>query len=147
MWLGLLCKPKVEMFLGCSVCIEGLRGLVWVEALGCLVCDDLVLWSLVCVEILKNLRRHVTPQRDICLISDRHESTKSAYNDPQKGWHDTPTTHVYCIRHIAQNFRRAIRDGELRKQVVNMGNNHTLIIMNYTFFYNLSNYYYYYFAM
>jgi hypothetical protein len=55
MWLGLLCKMKVEMFLGCLVCIEALRGLVWVEALGCLVCDELVLWSLVCVEILRGL--------------------------------------------------------------------------------------------
>ena len=28
---------------------------------------------------LKNLRTHVTPQHGICLISDRHESIKSAY--------------------------------------------------------------------
>lgn len=76
---------------------------------------------------LKNLRRHVTPQSGICLISDRHESIKSAYSDPQNGWHDTPTTHVYCIRHIAQNFMRAIKDGELRKQVTNMGNVFLLI--------------------
>jgi hypothetical protein len=55
MWLGLLCKMKVEMFLGCLVCIEALRGLVWVETLGCLVCDELVSWSLVCVEILRGL--------------------------------------------------------------------------------------------
>ena len=55
MWLDLLCKPKVQMFLGCSVCIKGLRGLVWVEALGCLVCDELVLWSSVCVEVLRGL--------------------------------------------------------------------------------------------
>ncbi|XP_058733593.1 uncharacterized protein LOC131605228 [Vicia villosa] len=70
---------------------------------------------------LKNLRLHVTPQSDICLISDRHESIKSAYNNPDNGWKNPPSVHVYCIRHIAQNFMRAIKDKDLRKKVVNMG--------------------------
>ena len=70
---------------------------------------------------LKNLRRHVTPQPNICLISDRHESIKSAYNNPENGWQNPPSSHVYCIRHIAQNFMRAIKDKTLREKVVNMG--------------------------
>ncbi|XP_058769268.1 uncharacterized protein LOC131643130 [Vicia villosa] len=70
---------------------------------------------------LRNLRSHVTPQPNLCLISDRHPSIKSAYDDPANGWQNPPSSHVYCIRHIAQNFMRAIRDKELRKKLVNMG--------------------------
>lgn len=70
---------------------------------------------------LKNLRRHVAPQSNLCLISERHASIESAYNNPKNGWHNPPSTHVYCIRHITQNFMRAIRDRHLRKKVVNAG--------------------------
>ncbi|XP_050877526.1 uncharacterized protein LOC127081298 [Lathyrus oleraceus] len=69
---------------------------------------------------LKNLRTYVTPQENLCLISDRHESIKSAYNNPENGWQYPPPSHVYCIRHIAQNFMREIKDKELYKIVVNM---------------------------
>ncbi|XP_050895330.1 uncharacterized protein LOC127101948 [Lathyrus oleraceus] len=70
---------------------------------------------------LKNLRIHVTPQENLCLISDRHESIKSAYNNPKNGWQHPSSSHVYCIRHNAQNFMCEIKDKELRKIVVNMG--------------------------
>ncbi|XP_058746800.1 uncharacterized protein LOC131619750 [Vicia villosa] len=49
---------------------------------------------------LRNLREHVAPQPDLCLISDRHASIESAYNNPANGWQHPPSTHVYCIRHI-----------------------------------------------
>lgn len=83
---------------------------------------------------LKNLRQHVTPQENICLISDRHVSIKSAYDDPQNGWHDAPTSHVYCVRHIAQNFMRSFKDGELKKKVEGMGKNHISFHVNSTFY-------------
>ena len=70
---------------------------------------------------LKNLRTHVAPQPDLCLISDRHASIESAYNNPANGWHDPPSTHVYCIRHIVQNFSREVKDKTLRKAVMNAG--------------------------
>ncbi|XP_050909862.1 uncharacterized protein LOC127123702 [Lathyrus oleraceus] len=35
---------------------------------------------------LRNLRIHVTPQPNLCLISDRHDSIKNAYNNPDDGW-------------------------------------------------------------
>ncbi|XP_050889964.1 uncharacterized protein LOC127095297 [Lathyrus oleraceus] len=70
---------------------------------------------------LKNLRIHVTPQANLCLISDKHESIKSAYNNPENGWQYPPSSHVYCIRHIAQNFMREIKDKDLHKIVVSMG--------------------------
>lgn len=71
---------------------------------------------------LRNLRMHVTPQANLCLIFDRHESIKSAYNDPENGWQSNSSSHVFCIRHIAQNFMRQFKDTELRKKLVNMGN-------------------------
>ncbi|XP_050897911.1 uncharacterized protein LOC127104800 [Lathyrus oleraceus] len=70
---------------------------------------------------LRNLRMHVTPQPNLCLISDRHQSIKSAYNNPDNGWQHPPSSHVYCIRHIAQNFMREFRDKELQKKIINMG--------------------------
>ncbi|KAH1214456.1 hypothetical protein GmHk_14G042181 [Glycine max] len=54
---------------------------------------------------LKNLRRHVTPQINISLISDRHSSIISAYNNPSNLWVQD-TFHFFCLRHIAQNFLR-----------------------------------------
>src|ERR1044072_9033223 len=68
---------------------------------------------------LKNLRTHVAPQRDTCLISDRHASIDSAYNNLANGWHDPPSTHIYCARHIVQNFMREIKDKSLRKIFMN----------------------------
>ncbi|XP_058749008.1 uncharacterized protein LOC131621962 [Vicia villosa] len=70
---------------------------------------------------LKNLRTHVAPQAGLCLISDRHASIVSAYNNPDNGWHDPLSTHVFCIRHIVQNFTREIKDRALRKLVMNAG--------------------------
>jgi hypothetical protein len=80
---------------------------------------------------LKNLRTYVTPQNGICLISDRNPSIKSAYEDPQNGWTANTSTHVYCIRHIAQNFMKKIKDKKLRKLVVNMGKLSTLHYIYY----------------
>ncbi|XP_050915003.1 uncharacterized protein LOC127129948 [Lathyrus oleraceus] len=34
---------------------------------------------------LRNLRIHITPQVNMCLISDTHESIKSAYKNPENG--------------------------------------------------------------
>ncbi|CAK8571549.1 unnamed protein product [Lathyrus sativus] len=80
---------------------------------------------------LRNLRLHVTPQPNLCLISDRHESIKSAYNNPENGWLQPTSSHVYCIRHIAQNFMREIKDKALRKKLVNMGYALTEATFNY----------------
>ncbi|WVZ15295.1 hypothetical protein V8G54_012861 [Vigna mungo] len=69
---------------------------------------------------LKNLRRHVTPQQNLCLISDRQTSINAAFNRPTSGWTKGQCVHVYCIRHIAQNFTRRFRDTSLKKDLVNM---------------------------
>ncbi|XP_050920415.1 uncharacterized protein LOC127138052 [Lathyrus oleraceus] len=80
---------------------------------------------------LRNLRIHVTPQVNMCLISGIHESIKSAYNNPENGWQYPTSSHVYYIRHITQNFMREIKDMELRKKVVNMGYLLTETTFNY----------------
>nr|KYP31902.1 hypothetical protein KK1_047552 [Cajanus cajan] len=69
---------------------------------------------------LKNLRRYVTPQDGLCLISDRHEAIRSAYSRNGSGWTENNSVHVYCIRHIAQNFMRRFKNAALKKDVVNM---------------------------
>ena len=70
---------------------------------------------------LKNPRLHVAIYPNLCLISDRHLSIESAYKNLDNGWQDPPSTHVYNIRHIAQNFMREIKDKTLRKKIVNPG--------------------------
>ncbi|XP_050897852.1 uncharacterized protein LOC127104729 [Lathyrus oleraceus] len=65
------------------------------------------------------------------LVEDIHESINSAYKNPENGWHDPPSSHIYCIRHIAQNFTREIKDKELHKKLVNMGYTLTEAAFNY----------------
>ncbi|XP_058784186.1 uncharacterized protein LOC131658956 [Vicia villosa] len=52
---------------------------------------------------------------------DRHASIEIVYNNPANGWQNPPSTHVYCIHYIAQNFMREIKDNALRKTLVNSG--------------------------
>ncbi|KAL5133218.1 hypothetical protein HKD37_03G006581 [Glycine soja] len=49
--------------------------------------------------------RHVTPQINISLISDRHPSIISGYNNSSNLWVQD-TSHFFCLRHIAQKFLR-----------------------------------------
>jgi len=70
---------------------------------------------------LTNLRRHVTPQQGLALISDRHESIKAAIRREGSGWESPRAHHLYCIRHIAANFMRRFNHKEGRRLIVNMG--------------------------
>ena len=72
---------------------------------------------------MKNLRTHVTQGRTVCVISDRHESIRSAFNNPDNGWNGSGSTHMFCIWHITQNFMRTIKDGALKDILENMGKN------------------------
>ncbi|XP_073225726.1 uncharacterized protein [Cicer arietinum] len=51
------------------------------------------------------------------LVEDRHESIKSAYNDPNNGWQDPPSKHMFCVRHISQKFASEFKDNALKKKV------------------------------
>ncbi|XP_058784435.1 uncharacterized protein LOC131659238 [Vicia villosa] len=64
---------------------------------------------------LKNLRLHVTLQSDLCLISDRHESIKTAYNNPDNDWKNPPSVHVYCIRYALTESTYAYYREEIRQ--------------------------------
>ncbi|XP_057734465.1 uncharacterized protein LOC130949872 [Arachis stenosperma] len=53
---------------------------------------------------LTNLRRHVTPQDGLLVISDRSQAIKAALGADDIGWHPPRAFHAYCIRHMAANF-------------------------------------------
>jgi len=46
---------------------------------------------------LKNLRTHVTPQQNLCLMSDRHNLISAAFNKPSSGWTEGNCLQVFCI--------------------------------------------------
>nr|XP_012567480.1 uncharacterized protein LOC105851313 [Cicer arietinum] len=55
------------------------------------------------------------------LVEDRHKSIKSAYNNLNNGWQHPPSKHVFCVRHIEQNFAREFKDNALKNKVISMG--------------------------
>ncbi|KAL5128587.1 hypothetical protein HKD37_14G040806 [Glycine soja] len=63
---------------------------------------------------------HVIPQHGICLISDRHELIKSAYRRPNSGWTADNSSHVFCIRHIGQNYKKQFKNEDERKKMYAM---------------------------
>nr|KYP53814.1 hypothetical protein KK1_024388 [Cajanus cajan] len=88
---------------------------------------------------LKNLRRYVTRQDGLCLISDRHEAIRSAYSRNGSGWTENNYVHVYCIRHIAQNFMGRFKNTTLKKDVVNMGNFIITFLKPFDYYFSLFN--------
>ncbi|KAL5179532.1 hypothetical protein HKD37_01G000819 [Glycine soja] len=62
--------------------------------------ESLIAWSW----FLAHLREHVTDKNGICLISDHHASIKSVVANEALGWQPPHGYHVYCVRHIANNF-------------------------------------------
>ncbi|XP_052874604.1 uncharacterized protein LOC128280483 [Gossypium arboreum] len=65
---------------------------------------------------IRNLRRHVVRQDNICIISDRSKSFVAAIRQLEVPWRS-----VYCIRHIALNFHDEYKNKDWRKRIVNMG--------------------------
>ncbi|XP_012572487.1 uncharacterized protein [Cicer arietinum] len=65
---------------------------------------------------LSRLQMFVTPQPNLCLISDRHESIKSVVRRVNNNWH-----HVFCVRHISQNFIRTFKNGLMKDIVASVG--------------------------
>lgn len=68
---------------------------------------------------LTNLRRHVTPQQGVLIISDRHAAIKAALDAEGSGWHPPQAYHAYCIRHIASNFALKFKDKEAKRALIN----------------------------
>jgi len=85
---------------------------------------------------LWNLKRHVTSQHDLCLISDRHKSIKSAYSRRDSGWTTQNYVHVYWIQHITHNYKRRYKNNPIKKNNYQYGrvSNFFLFILNITSF-------------
>ncbi|XP_016711801.1 uncharacterized protein [Gossypium hirsutum] len=67
---------------------------------------------------IRNLRRHVVRQDNICIISDRSKGLIAAIRQLEVPWRS-----IYCIRHIAVNFHNEYKNKDWRKRIVNMGKN------------------------
>ncbi|XP_016185519.1 uncharacterized protein LOC107627179 [Arachis ipaensis] len=68
---------------------------------------------------LSNLRRHVTPQEGILVISDRHNGIKAALESPDSGWQPPHAYRAFCIRHVAANFALTFKGQDERRWLVN----------------------------
>ncbi|XP_025703151.1 uncharacterized protein [Arachis hypogaea] len=68
---------------------------------------------------LSHLRQHVTPQRGILMISDRHNGIKAALEAPDEGWLPLVAYRAFCIRHVAANFALTFKDKDARRLLVN----------------------------
>ncbi|KAH1190036.1 hypothetical protein GmHk_20G057696 [Glycine max] len=75
--------------------------------------ETLTAWSW----LLAHLREHVTDKNGICLISDRHASIKSAVANEALGWQPPHGYHVYCVRHIANNFNRKFNNAKQKEML------------------------------
>ena len=52
------------------------------------------------------LRQYVTPQPNLCKITDRGTDIISALQSEEVGWEGDDLVLVYCIRHITSNFNK-----------------------------------------
>ncbi|RYR59575.1 hypothetical protein Ahy_A05g025472 [Arachis hypogaea] len=70
---------------------------------------------------LSNLRQHVVRRDGGGLISDRHDSIRSAVDRSDGAWSPPRAFHMFCIRHIESNFLRKFKAPYLQKLIVNIG--------------------------
>ncbi|XP_052114442.1 uncharacterized protein LOC107480949 [Arachis duranensis] len=74
---------------------------------------------------LSNLRQHVVTRDGVGLISDRHDSIRSAIERSNGAWSPPRAFHMFCIRHIESNFLRKFKAHYLQKLIVNIGYSRT----------------------
>ncbi|XP_057740073.1 uncharacterized protein LOC130957220 [Arachis stenosperma] len=68
---------------------------------------------------LTNLRRHVTPQDGLPVISDRSQAIKAALSADDSGLSPPRAYHAYCIRHMAANFMTWFKSAEGKRYLIN----------------------------
>ncbi|XP_025702506.1 uncharacterized protein [Arachis hypogaea] len=68
---------------------------------------------------LTNLRRHVTSQDGLLVISDKFQAIKAALSTDESGWHPPKAYHAYCIRHVAANFMTRFKSAEGKRYLIN----------------------------
>ena len=61
------------------------------------------------------LRQYVTPQPNLCMITDRGTGIISALQSEEVGWEGDGLVSVYCIRHIASNFNKKFKNAQLKQ--------------------------------
>ncbi|XP_015934318.1 uncharacterized protein LOC107460473 [Arachis duranensis] len=67
---------------------------------------------------LTNLRRHVIPQDDLLVISDRSQAIKAALSSDDSGWHPPRAFQAYCIRHMAANFMSRFKSTDTSQESI-----------------------------
>ncbi|CAL0324864.1 unnamed protein product [Lupinus luteus] len=72
-----------------------------------------------CEWFFYDLKTYVTPQPNLCIISDRGTCLLGALRNEVLGWSSAQS--VYCIRHVASNFNKEFRDSDMKDKVVEMG--------------------------
>ncbi|KAF1876747.1 hypothetical protein Lal_00031563 [Lupinus albus] len=65
-----------------------------------------------------NLRTFVTPQPNICVISDRGTRLLAALRTQLQEWYIDES--IYCICHLASNFNNEFQDSDLKDKVFQM---------------------------
>jgi len=59
-------------------------------------------------------RQYVTPQPNLCMITDRGTGIISTLQSEEVGWKENNLFYVYCICHIASNFKKKFKNVELK---------------------------------
>ncbi|KAF1864447.1 hypothetical protein Lal_00021870 [Lupinus albus] len=68
----------------------------------------------VCEWFFYNVRTYVTPQSNICIISDRGTGLLGALRTELSQWYNAQSG--YCIRHVASNFNKELKDTNLKEK-------------------------------
>ncbi|XP_020970169.1 uncharacterized protein LOC110268386 [Arachis ipaensis] len=82
---------------------------------------------------LSHLRQHVTLQPSILVISDRHNSIKTALEAPDGGWLPPAAYRAFCIRHVVANFSLTFKGKNARRLLVNAAYAKTEVEFDYWF--------------
>ncbi|XP_016206312.1 uncharacterized protein LOC107646652 [Arachis ipaensis] len=82
---------------------------------------------------LSHLRQHVTPQRGLLVISDRHNGIKAALEAPDGGWLPPAAFRAFCIRHVAANFTLTFKGKDATRLLVNSAYAKTEVEFDYWF--------------
>jgi len=64
---------------------------------------------------LHYLRIYITPQPNLCIISDMGAGLLVALRLERVRWIGSNVTFVYCIFHIASNFNKEFKNVDLKK--------------------------------
>ena len=79
---------------------------------------------------LRCLKKHVTKNRELCIVSDRHRGILNAMK--WKKLHPLNAYHRFCIRHLVSNFNTRFHDKRLKNMIQRAGAHNQLKKFNAT---------------